>query len=104
MVLISALFAYLVSSANYDQYGMEMIYKSAHGNDALNYAPNWYNQDRTINSVNVDPYSTNQACSARGNCVASIDSSTGIMKMTGSAARYYCDVNHTNVEVNVDQK
>ena len=96
---VSSLFVYLAYSTQYDEYGIEQIYESAQY--GLNYRPNWYNTDRIVNSVNIDPYSTNQACSVRGNCQIQIDSSSGIIKMTGSASRYYCDVNHTNVEVTV---
>ena len=98
-LIILSFFAYLVHSTQYNEYGIKQIYTSAQ--DGLNYRPNWYNVDRTVNSVNIDLNSTDQACSARGNCQVQIDSSSGVMNMTGSAARYYCNVNHTNVEVTV---
>eukprot|EP01084_Bolivina_argentea_P140073 246358_1 len=82
----------------YDKFGIEQLYKSV--DNGLNFEPGWNTIDRTVSSVDVDEYSTEQKCHARGgNSVFDIDSSTGIMTMDGDTPRYYCYLDHTNVEV-----
>jgi len=92
-----------LSSAKKDKYGITQIYQTKSG--GLNFVPNWTNRDRKLESTETDTYSTNDKCVARGSKgIFDIDSSSGIMTMSGSTPRYYCYLTHTNVEVTVYAK
>ena len=81
-----------------DQFGITKLYTST--NNGLDFVPNWNNTDRTVYAVAVDPNSTNQSCYARGgSAYFVINATTNIMSMHGNSPRYYCYLNHTNVEV-----
>lgn len=81
-----------------DNYGITQIYETKSG--GVNYYPGWDEKDRTIESVSTDEDSPDQACVGRGgSSTFEIDASSGIMTMTGKTPRYYCYLDHTNVEV-----
>ncbi len=80
-----------------DNFGIEKLLLSSNPS-STDYYSNFESLSRNFTSVNVDP--GNPSCWARGNNAQfEIDSSNGIMTMTGDSPRYYCLWNHTNIEM-----